>query len=279
MNDKAAEIWRRSWPPKLHRDEYAKKRIESAKSAKLTPVKVDKDDLYAYFQGRHGRYETFLDECPCGDFRRSKRPCKHIYRLAMELGLLDVKFSSDDGQIPIPQAEKVDLSDVVDLIEELTEEQQALLLEIATGCDSPDREAIVKESPELSSLLDVGLVVYSSGNNGILKYGSVAALKNVLSERGLSFDPKMKAAELKTFCTENYFKELSDVYPIYRAVMIPPNISSRHVHQYLHRKYGTEYYFDPYSKTERHVPLLDTSLPQDAVTAQLIRKGYYKLDQ
>ena len=127
---------------------------------------------------------------------------------------LDRNFNEitySEGVLTINSVNKnatTDFGNVIVNTEELTEEQQALLLEIATGCDSPDREAIAKESPELSSLLDVGLVVYSSGNNGILKYGSVAALKNVLSERGLSFDPKMKAAELKAFCTENYFKGL-----------------------------------------------------------------------
>lgn len=279
MNSKALEIWERSWSSDLHRDEYAKKRIASARSAKLTPVKVDENDLYAYFQGGHGRYETFLDTCPCGDFQRSKRPCKHIYRLAMELGLLDIPFLSDKDQILAPRAEKMDLGEAVDLIENLPEEQQALLLDIAAACDSPEHRAVVEEGPELAGLLESGLIVYCSGNNGIIKYGSVTVLKSILSERGLSFDPKMKAAELKAFCSENYFKELSEVYPIYRAVMVPANISSRQVHYYLHRKYGFEYYYDPDSDTELCVPLLDTCLPEDAVTAQLIRKGYYKPKQ
>ena len=58
-----------------------------------------------------------------------------------------------------------------------------------------------KKDKQDATIRDLG------NQNETLGY-SVAALKNVLSERGLSFDPKMKAAELKTFCTENYFKEL-----------------------------------------------------------------------
>ena len=81
MNEKALKKWKSTWDSSIHESDFAAKRIKSAKSAKLTPVKIDPTDCYGYFQGTHGRYETFLDYCPCGDFHRSKLPCKHIYRL------------------------------------------------------------------------------------------------------------------------------------------------------------------------------------------------------
>ena len=39
------EIWESKWKPSTHKTEYAKKRIKSAQSAKLTPIKIDKDDM------------------------------------------------------------------------------------------------------------------------------------------------------------------------------------------------------------------------------------------
>lgn len=36
-------------------------------------------------EGKH--YSVTLDSCECGYFISRKRPCKHIYRLAQELGL------------------------------------------------------------------------------------------------------------------------------------------------------------------------------------------------
>ena len=33
-------------------------------------------------------YEVTLDSCTCKDFERTRHPCKHMYRLALELGLL-----------------------------------------------------------------------------------------------------------------------------------------------------------------------------------------------
>ena len=37
-------------------------------------------------------YCVSLDHCECMDFRKRKKPCKHIYRLAMELGIFPVPF-------------------------------------------------------------------------------------------------------------------------------------------------------------------------------------------
>lgn len=41
MNEKALEKWKSSWDSSVHESDYAAKRIKSAKSAKLTPIKID----------------------------------------------------------------------------------------------------------------------------------------------------------------------------------------------------------------------------------------------
>lgn len=35
-------------------------------------------------------YDTTLSSCNCGDFQERKLPCKHIYRLAAELGFIEI---------------------------------------------------------------------------------------------------------------------------------------------------------------------------------------------
>lgn len=35
-------------------------------------------------------YDTSLSQCTCGDFQYRHLPCKHIYRLAVELGLIEI---------------------------------------------------------------------------------------------------------------------------------------------------------------------------------------------
>lgn len=34
-------------------------------------------------------YEVSLESCTCGNFIGTNKPCKHMYRLAVELGLID----------------------------------------------------------------------------------------------------------------------------------------------------------------------------------------------
>ena len=57
-----------------HSAEDQKKRLDSARAAACTPVLVDKENVFAYFQSDRGKYETFLDRCDCTDFKRRKRP-------------------------------------------------------------------------------------------------------------------------------------------------------------------------------------------------------------
>ena len=35
-------------------------------------------------------YDTTLSSCTCADFEKRKLPCKHIYRLAVELNLIEI---------------------------------------------------------------------------------------------------------------------------------------------------------------------------------------------
>ena len=126
MNEKALKKWKSTWDSSIHESDFAAKRIKSAKSAKLTPVKIDPTDCYGYFQGTHGRYETFLDYCPCGDFHRSKLPCKHIYRLAIELGLMNEEVKNDKNAIATPKNERICLDHVIDIVENLSADAQQI---------------------------------------------------------------------------------------------------------------------------------------------------------
>jgi len=77
----------------LH-DEQIGRQIR-AKSKKCTPWKLDKAQQSAEFQDPgYPVYKTTLDVCTCKDFVLRRLPCKHMYRLAYELGL----FSLDNIQ-------------------------------------------------------------------------------------------------------------------------------------------------------------------------------------
>ena len=62
------------------------KRIKSALNLKMDSVNADNQT------GKIKNYDVTLDKCTCTDFGRRHKPCKHMYCLAMELGI----FNSGD---------------------------------------------------------------------------------------------------------------------------------------------------------------------------------------
>lgn len=62
------------------------KRLEKAKDPKYTPVSIDYNFKTAVFLGSGKKpYETTLDTCTCKDYFVRRLPCKHIYRLRLEI--------------------------------------------------------------------------------------------------------------------------------------------------------------------------------------------------
>lgn len=83
------------WTEQDHLDDRQKKSIASAQKSEVTPVSVDPDAKTAVFFGSgKDPYNTSLSFCSCSGFARTKTPCKHIYRLAMELGIIDLPYKT-----------------------------------------------------------------------------------------------------------------------------------------------------------------------------------------
>ena len=151
----AQEKWRATWPSNIHETEDAKKRIQSSKSAKLTPVSVDSDGMTGVFKGS-GRqpYNVSLESCTCVDFIRNKKPCKHMYRLATELGALgdakdDVQRFRDRGMA---------WEEVADIVEELSEDAQLEFISLIRGLKKLEpMTKRKKKKPEIDELIEAGL--------------------------------------------------------------------------------------------------------------------------
>lgn len=274
MNEKASEKWKSSWDSSVHESDYAAKRIKSAKSAKLTPVKIDPIDCYGYFQGSHGRYETFLDECPCGDFRRSKLPCKHIYRLAIELGLMDISVESNINAISTPQNERVSIDETINIIEKLSEDAQRELLCIASNIRSTTPIYLVVYNPTIAELIRSGIVIDARPGEHIINFGKKSEIMELLDSQNIPYDRNVKKSVLEEICTKNIPEKFEKKFGIKIYVSIPTKFSSQKIHFYLHRKYDYELYYDENMNVYK-VPLLETDLPDDDITNQLIKRGYY----
>lgn len=127
------------------------KRLATARTAACTPVSVDQAATSAIFQGKKGRYVSTLSHCDCEDFRRRSLPCKHIYRLALELGVIPGPFSSyRNGGYTWQQ--------VVEIIEQFPEAVQE---EFLHHFDSSRRSAAAyrrKKNPEMDVLITSGVL-------------------------------------------------------------------------------------------------------------------------
>ena len=113
-----------TWDAEIHQAPDQRKRIASAKSSKTTPSSVDKERMSAVFPGSGKKpYFTTLDSCSCGDFLRRQLPCKHIYRLAIELGVLNEAAEQGVNKNTL-DAMQFSLKEAVGELENLSEESQ-----------------------------------------------------------------------------------------------------------------------------------------------------------
>lgn len=88
------------WPSGIHSDFEQVKRIEAGHKLKKKIVSFDSEAQRLVVSGSAAEpYQCDLQSCTCADFAIRHLPCKHIYCLADELGLLDdlPKFKKGSG--------------------------------------------------------------------------------------------------------------------------------------------------------------------------------------
>lgn len=78
-----------SWNEVLHQDYEQLKRIIFSQRINPKDIAVSPSSQSARMAGSSGIYDVTLDECTCYDFENRQLPCKHMYRLAYELGYLN----------------------------------------------------------------------------------------------------------------------------------------------------------------------------------------------
>lgn len=79
------------WDYSIHCDESQTDRQGRAMTYPFT-FSIDRSSKTAQFSSTSilPYYDTDLSSCTCADFNERKLPCKHIYRLAKELGVIDI---------------------------------------------------------------------------------------------------------------------------------------------------------------------------------------------
>lgn len=250
MNNELWEQW-----SDCHQSQEQQKRMARAQTAACTPVGLDRDMGAGVFKGSSGTHTTTLEHCTCVDFCRRKLPCKHMYRLAMELGLTDLSFKSDS--VAVMDSIKEPLSETVERIETLTKSQQRLFREIIWAKNSKDPISVTRVSSNLQPILDAQLLIPFDDLPTILSGYKMAELRSLIASLGSDFKATKKV-DLINYLLENHSDQLKSKKLAYAAVKLSPRIKYGKVKWYLDRKLNQEKY-----------------LPDDDVTALLIQHGHY----
>lgn len=143
------------------------KAYEKALTAATTPLSIDRDKQEGEFNGasntRPEPYHTTLEKCPCGAHGKPEHPCKHMYRLAIELGLMPGSFKTDKAQIRISAYQRKSgftLDEFVARIESVSEEAQLALRAYLrkSTCKPIVYKSLKRDLPLFAELVKAGIM-------------------------------------------------------------------------------------------------------------------------
>lgn len=181
------------WPVEIHSDPDQKKRQKSALDKKLTPLSVDFTEESAVFKGTSkNRYFTTLMGCNCVDYGMRKKPCKHIYRLAMELGAFPGLENAESRDM----TGLLSVDEVLNIISERPEDDQIRFGYICLACGKDNRDGPVGAEGELIDwLISKGLLCRDPSAANCLRYMRKDVILDLYADR-CPIDKKMKKPEI-----------------------------------------------------------------------------------
>ncbi len=232
------------WPENVHATAEQQKRLESAKSSKTTPAHIDKENEKGIFPGRGSTdYHTTLESCTCVDFARRKLPCKHIYRLAIELGRL--KESVDIGtNRNILMKSQIELKDAVAELENLDDSGQHIVrnfLEQSLTLKATEFSVLADCSSD--GLLSCALLELINAPDIALRLFKRNQIIQILDMHNISgFKRNASQSNLISWCLEN-IKTIWDIFPKVYVFQFSEYFQKarKNVYKYLCRKYDWEY--------------------------------------
>lgn len=255
-----------NWPAEAHETKDQQTRLKSAKASKTTPQSIDRENKTGIFPGSGASpYVTTLESCTCPDFSRRHLPCKHMYRLAIELGELNER-----AETGINKNLQISLEDAVAELENLSEQCQMILM----PCLWNDGGAlhICEQSEETEALRSCRLVVIkelTDAAEDILSSNYRGKdIAEICERHGIKAPEHMSKRRLIEWSIEN----ASNCFIAF-AVSEEFRSSRRDTYIYLKRKYDWEYFTGgkyPYGSTGTK----KYYFPDDKITELLTLYGH-----
>lgn len=196
------------WPSEIHATQKQQDKISKSLLKDTTPAKIDKKSQTGVFVGRTGsEYKTSLNSCTCVSFIRDQVPCKHIYRLAMELGLYSGDFRSG---VPKTAYKKWSIPETIALYDRLTDTSKEYFLNNAYLFQG---DGTIFDTSKYPDLISSGLIVPVPENSDLISRcvsfacnRRKADIQSLLDYMSVSYDPSLSKAELSALVSINHEK-------------------------------------------------------------------------
>lgn len=236
------------WSEQSHIGKSPEGALLRAQLAETSPIPGSLDTIKktARFYGSKV-YDVSLSFCPCGGFR-GKYPCKHIYRLAMELGIIDLPYETgiSKGEKNETQAS---VEDCIAVLEQLSTEAQLEIKQMLysctmTKCEPRTSTYLCKKTSLIDELRKCPLLVENAfPSSEILSSMKRDELRNIIDSCGVPDPPKKNASKavVSAWLLEN-ISNISDFLPNYASFSFGSHFkkSQRTVYSYLLRKFEDE---------------------------------------
>jgi len=235
------------WDDAIHEMPDQKKRLESAKKKETTPTSIDSEAQTAAFPSSGNRpYSTRLDQCSCVDFSKRKLPCKHIYRLAIELGLIS-EIAESGVNKNIANASQISVEDAVAEIENLSDSSQVEIKNfLYLDLYGNTHEYSILSSQENSDLSRCSLLENVCNSVSMLNFFKRNEIVKILADCGLTgFKKNMSKNSLIDWVIKN-ISDPASIFPKVQTFKFSDRFSKarRSLYSYLLRKYDWDEYFD-----------------------------------
>lgn len=224
------------WTEHDHQSGKQQKAVSKAILSQTTPISVDSDKQTAVFWGSgKAPYQTSISSCTCSEFIRFKVPCKHIYRFAMELGIIDMPYKT--GMSSGKRNEiQLAFEDALDLVEALSPEAQYQVYNmLSTAIGYRHVPHLVTELEMIEEFRTCPLLEEQPAAPLMLSQMKRAALNALIDQSGSNDRPKKNAASavLSQWILDN-MTNLSDYLPPYAAFSFIPNFDKAQVAMIKH---------------------------------------------
>lgn len=202
-------------------------RQDRAREAILTPLSIS--GQRAQFQGEEDQYRTTLLTCSCPDFKKRHKPCKHMYRLAMELDLFprgNMQTDANAIRIPASQHSKI-TADLIALIDSYPTEQQSDLKMLLYTLVSHKEPALTPVFPLVAALADTGCFQTERDFLFLFDHYPKRKLAQKIDALGIDFPTNLKTQTAKREHVREHITEYGEqLFPDEVKLTIPERYSS-----------------------------------------------------